>query len=184
MPLSIEQVSFLQSKGYIWPEHAAKHRTLQIGTVYNSLTPIAIVRQKPCTEAKVLCSCSCGKLTLPRTSSVLNGLTKSCGCACKTNGGTIKHGLSHLGIWKSWHNMVDRCTNETHPKYERYSKLGCILAWSDFETFYAETGSTWFNGAHLDRIDNNKGYYLANVQWLSHSDHATKTREDLKELIA
>jgi len=178
--LTEKQVCILTAKGYKWPEHSVKHKVLQIGNTYNQLTILAIVRNKPYSTSKVLCKCSCSNLTFVQSNTIANNMTKSCGCAFQNNSGVIIHGLSHLGIWKSWHNMVDRCTNINHPSYDRYSKLGYTTEWLDFECFYKDLKDTWFDGAHLDRIDNNKGYSPGNTQWLTHSNHASKTRTDIR----
>lgn len=182
--LTTEQITLLASKGYNWPEHSVQHRNINVGDKYNNLTVLAIVRNKPYTIAKALCICDCGNTTFVQSSSLPNNMTKSCGCAYSKNSGKVKHGLSHLGIWKTWHNMVDRCTNKSHPSYSRYSKLGLIEDWLDFNNFYTDMKDGWFEGAHLDRIDNSKGYCVTNVQWLTPSEHMTKTKIDLKELKA
>ena len=180
--LSKEQINLLSAKGYIWPEHSVPHRNITVGETYNKLTILAIVRNKPRSISKVLCKCNCGNLTVIQSNCLRNHMTKNCGCASSNNSGKVTHGLSHLSIWKSWHNMVDRCTNKDHPSYYRYSKLGCPTTWLDFEKFYLDMKSTWFEGAHLDRIDNTKGYCINNTQWLTPSAHMSKTRKDIKEL--
>jgi len=175
-----EQLDLLMSKGYDWPRHSVPHRNMQVGDTFNSLTVVAIVRRVTGRISKALCDCECGNITLIQTSCLANNMTKSCGCAHANSGRRPTHGLSHLGIWKSWHNLIDRCTNPTHPSYARYSVLGYPQEWLMFEVFYEDMKDGWFQGASIDRINNDEGYSVENAQWLTRSAHMSKTAKETR----
>lgn len=91
----------------------------------------------------------------------------------------LKHGFSttHVErnpIYSAWSRMKRRCNNENSKEYSAYGAKGIKVSdlWTSFENFYADTGSSWFLGASIDRIDNSKGYSAGNCRWATMADQA------------
>jgi len=89
-------------------------------------------------------------------------------------------GLSGTSLYRSWYNMKARCTNPKSPNYRFYGAKGRTIPaeWHVFEHFYLDMAEGHFEGAHLDRIDNDGDYCKDNCQWLTRDDHFAKTGED------
>ena len=47
---------------------------------------------------------------------------------------------------------------------------------NDFSNFYRDVGDIPFEGAELDRIDNDKGYEPNNVRWVNHKTNSNNRR--------
>ena len=47
----------------------------------------------------------------------------------------------------------------------------------DFSEFYKDVGDIPFEGAELDRIDNNGNYEPNNVRWVNHKDNSNNRRK-------
>jgi len=71
--------------------------------------------------------------------------------------------------------MLSRCHNEVDPKFKSYGGRGIFVCdrWrNSVEEFYADVGDRPFEGASLDRIDNNLGYSPTNVKWSTPTQQA------------
>ena len=119
----------------------------------------------------------CGREFECRISSVINGHTKSCGCVNFLK----KHGLCSNKFYKTWHNMIQRCTNSNHKAYKDYGARGITVCeeWVDVANFVAWAEATRPNieGYSLDRIDNDKGYSPENCRWVDKSTQAINQRK-------
>jgi len=51
--------------------------------------------------------------------------------------------------------------------------------WLDFSTFFADMGHPPFDGMQLDRIDNEKGYWLDNVRWATRKENCRNRRSNM-----
>ena len=92
----------------------------------------------------------------------------------------IKHG--HAGThkckipsptYKSWHSMINRCSNKNAPDWYRYGGKGIKVCsrWKDFRKFLLDMGERPANTT-LDRINNTKGYYKYNCRWATRKEQA------------
>lgn len=98
-------------------------------------------------------------------------------------------------LWFSWHDMVSRCYDSNHRAFAWYGGRGIDVCerWLDpitsegsgkrptqgFLNFLEDMGETWFaavgkEAASLDRIDNDRGYYADNCQWITRSENSRK----------
>ena len=62
--------------------------------------------------------------------------------------------------------MKNRCTNPKNPVYENYGKrgIGYCRRWAKFENFLEDMG-VCPDGLEIERVDNDKGYFLGNCKW-------------------
>lgn len=138
------------------------------------------------------CHCSgCNTdVELVRNALVGNRPQQSCGCkkgeliaaAVTTHGGSAGRAME---VWyTTYRSMVDRCTNASHPSYERYGGrgIGVHPAWLGeggavaFRDYLAANLGERPEGASLDRIDNNRGYEPGNLRWAT-SEQQMSNRE-------
>jgi hypothetical protein len=136
------------------------------GNVYGKLTVSSLDTTKPTDRgAYWLCDCSCGNQTIVKSSSLLQGLTKSCGCFRKQSSKDrpTTHGESKNRLFKIWSSMVDRCKPNNS-----YGLKGITVceSWLDYLTFkeWALTNN-YADNLSIDRIDGNLGYFPANCRW-------------------
>ena len=90
------------------------------------------------------------------------------------------HGMSGVNrarIYRIWANIKQRCTNPNNPRYADYGGRGITLCdrWLTFSNFYEDIGDAP-EGLTIDRIDNDKGYYLENIRWVSRADNNRNSR--------
>jgi len=133
---------------------------------------------------KCLAVCICGTQKEVNYENIIKNKSRSCGCLhkeiIKGNSWGEKHGYRKQkdtkGIYHSWRAMKNRCNNLNHPDYKYYGAKGIKvdLNWKLFENFLKDMKNTWFEGATLDRIDNSKGYYKENCQWLTRKENTIK----------
>ena len=99
---------------------------------------------------------------------------------------TVSHKNTRHGHWtngkpsptyKTWVGMKQRCTNPKYTDYEYYGGRGITVcsSWLTFENFLADMGSRPV-GKTLDRIDNNKGYSVANCHWVDNIEQNRNRR--------
>lgn len=77
------------------------------------------------------------------------------------------HGKSYDREYKTYHAMIQRCTNANDPSYPRYGGKGVVICdrWLEsFENFYADMGTRPARTT-LDRINGTLGYEPGNCRW-------------------
>lgn len=74
-------------------------------------------------------------------------------------------------LYNSWHDMKRRCLNPNRKDFMWYGGRGIEVCdkWLKFAGFAEDMLGTYFTGATIDRIDNNKGYCKENCQWSTKS---------------
>jgi hypothetical protein len=129
------------------------------------------------------CKCSCGEITKVIASDLQSGKTRSCGCGQ----GRETHGHTVGGIasptFRSWHNMVSRCTYPTFPRYKNYGGAGVLVStrWKNFENFLADLGPRP-KGKTLGRILDLGNYEPGNVHWMT-MDEQMLARRNKRALL-
>ena len=83
-------------------------------------------------------------------------------------------------IYRKWKNIKGRCFNPNTSNYKWYGGRGITMCqkWKDdFSEFYKDVGDIPFEGAELDRIDNNGNYEPNNVRWVDHRTNSNNRRK-------
>lgn len=117
-----------------------------------------------------VCKCDCGNVKGVRASSLLSGLTVSCGCYARDSSRIrhLKHGLANKDrLYSTWKGMRERCTNPRQKCWQRYGGRGIFVCaeWDDFASFRTwALAHGWRKGLQIDRIDDSKGYSPDNCQ--------------------
>jgi hypothetical protein len=93
-----------------------------------------------------------------------------------------KHGMGSIKdrhpLYARWCMIKSRCFNKNCRSYGGYGGAGVTLSeeWMDFMNFYRDMEPTFFPGASIDRIDNNKGYSKENCRWVTMEMQAKNKR--------
>lgn len=149
------------------------------GTKFGKLTaqwPVGINGTHKCW----LCLCECGNLRIVTSSNLKSGTSTSCGCRFG-NWGYERHGQTKRGnvppTYKSWANMVKRCTNTKSISYCDYGGRGITICerWKDYSNFLLDMGPRP-DGMTLDRINNEGNYEPSNCCWSTPSQQAYNRR--------
>jgi len=77
------------------------------------------------------------------------------------------HGYTGTAIHNVWRNMLGRCTNQSHPQWLDYGGRGIAVCdrWMTFLNFLEDMGIAPFDGASIDRVNNDEGYSKSNCKW-------------------
>jgi hypothetical protein len=131
--------------------HRVKDET---GNVYGKLTVISFVEIRS-NSARWLCRCECGNEVDVRGAMLRYGSHQSCGCARQING------LYNTSEHSTWTGMIQRCTNQTLPRYSDYGGRGITICerWrNSFLAFYEDMGPKPSPKHSIDRKNNDGNY--------------------------
>lgn len=153
-----------------------------IGMKFGRLTVLKLVytRRVSKTLYYYLCKCDCGKEHIVLKSSLLNGLTRSCGCynnevRAEKFRQRAKHHMTDTRLYKMWEKMKGRCYCKSNPSYKNYGERGILMCdeWkNDFKAFYdwsVNNGydkNAQYGRCTLDRINVNGNYEPNNCRWV------------------
>jgi hypothetical protein len=150
------------------------------GQKFNKLFVIKLEKYIGGGRSTWLCRCDCGNEKIITGYSLKNSNTKSCGCI-KKEGNNLRHGCSKIGkksrTYTTWQLMKARCENKNNKNYKDYGGRGIKICkrWLKFENFLKDIGEIP-NGLTLDRINNNKGYFLKNYKLSTKKEQARNKR--------
>lgn len=125
----------------------------------------------------VFCQCKCGAIIRIRERNLH---VKRRGCSkCKPSNYST-HRLSHLPEYGVWCQMIRRCHDITHDKWDYYGKRGIVVCdrWrNSFKAFLEDVGRRPSDGHQLDRYPNNAGNYEpGNVRWATIEENLANRR--------
>ena len=141
-------------------------------------------------QAMWLCQCDCGNTKTIASSSLVNGLTVSCGCYNreKTIKQNHKHGNAHrhkkTKLYEVWCSMIKRCENPNDNGYKYYGGRGIKVCdeWHEYEPFMKwalENGYKEHDrplDCTIDRIDVDGNYEPSNCRWADWKTQMNNTR--------
>ena len=81
-----------------------------------------------------------------------------------------------------WEGIRQRCENAYSRDYANYGGRGIKLGadWQNFAQFYLDMGEPPFEGAQVERVDNNGDYTKANCVWASPLQQSQNRRKHKK----
>jgi len=145
---------------------------------------LGCIKPKPTSNYKKrygLYKCSCGNELTVAITAVKNNHTRSCGCLRKevSKDTLTTHGLRNHRIYDFWKNMMYRCygKNYTHKQHYRDKGIKVCIRWHNVDNFIKDMDITYFDGASLDRVDNNSGYSKDNCRWTNKSIQSQNTNK-------
>jgi hypothetical protein len=149
------------------------------GQAFGFLTAVELgPKLKATSGAWWLCKCECGNVKSIRSSDLVGGKIRSCGCKHQNLKGEAlkKHGGKGTRTYRIWCAMKTRCSNPNAASYGRYGGRGITVCseWEKFETFLADMGECP-EGMSIDRIENDKGYLPSNCLWATRLQQANNT---------
>lgn len=152
------------------------------GSLYGHLTVAGVPFPVKGTGRYLTVSCSCGKVLNVKLAKLLSGHTASCGCqkSPRLRELATKHGQRHTKIYYVWGAMLQRCNNPKNPAYRNYGGRGIkvCVRWLAFEKFFKDMGAPPFEGAMLERKNNDKNYTPSNCCWATRTQQNNNTRRN------
>jgi hypothetical protein len=119
------------------------------------------------------CLCECGNIKVLSSANIRGNTHVKCNCyRC------LDKAKTSSPLYSVWANMIQRCLNPKNAMYYNYGGRGILVCdrWRLFENFYDDLFLSYSPGLHLDRIDNNGNYELANTQWITQKENNRKSR--------
>lgn len=150
-----------------------------IGRKYNMLTIIKEVEDSR-KGRYVFVECECGNKKRVNFHRLKHGSVKSCGCLHLKNT-PRKHGLWKHPLYNIWKAMKDRCLNPKSKDYKDYGGRGIVMnpEWVDVKKYIDDIEGALGerpNGMTIDRIDNDKGYFIDNLRYANTSQQNVNKR--------
>lgn len=144
---------------------------------------------EPSAEVMYKCECECGRAVVVRGGNLRSGGTRSCGCLRRemVKEKNTKHNGCGTRLYRTWRNMLDRCTNPKNKEFSRYGGRGIQVCaeWKEFSKFKEWAENSGYNDIlTIDRIDNDKGYSPDNCQFLTREDNSRKIKADREKKAA
>ena len=126
------------------------------------------------------CLCDCGSNKEVGGRSLRRGDIVSCGCFGKEQRAksNTKHGQHKSLTYKSWGNMIQRCTNQAHSNYKNYGGRGISICdeWMDFSVFLKDMGQRPSRLHSIERINNQLWYFKDNCRWATNVEQSRNKR--------
>lgn len=125
------------------------------------------------------CLCDCGKTTKVRTTHLITGKVKSCGCLRNEIAKKVftKHGdaILRTRLYRIWEGMIGRCNNRSMDAFKYYGGRGIKVCSEWLNNYPAFKAWALANGYRddltIDRIDSDGDYCPENCRWITKSEN-------------
>jgi len=100
----------------------------------------------------------------------------------------VKHGDATKGriarLYSIWAKMKQRCLNPNNPRYGRCRSKGLYSKWQEYLVFKKwALANGYEDNLTIDRINNDKGYYPGNCEWITMSENISKGNSETKRKL-
>lgn len=138
-----------------------------------------------------ICQCECGNISEVRTSALLNGSSKSCGCLI-TKFNRYKNPYTIGDIRPYFWESIKRMAKERNIKFEltpqdiwqQWNTQKGICALSNIKLTLPQKAREKNKAtASLDRINSNDYYHKNNIQWIHKDINIMKNKFDMQYFI-
>jgi hypothetical protein len=139
-----------------------------------------------------LCKCQCGREQEVAAHALRSGNSSGCShCRnikppkCVKHGHAVRINGRETPEYRTWQNMVQRCTNPKNASYHLYGGRGITICsrWTDpeagFRNFLADMGHRPPKTS-IERIDGSLGYTPSNCKWAAQKEQARNINRNHK----
>lgn len=137
-----------------------------------------------------LCRCDCGNEKYVRSTHLLNGASKSCGCSqydhLRNRERNYPQDIRIKRLQTIWHCMFMRCYDTSNSGYKNYGGRGIKICkeWNNYESFARWALSHGYTDElTIDRINNNGNYEPSNCRWITKQEQTKNRRNNRFETI-
>lgn len=165
-----------------------------IGIKFGKLTPIKLLEERRGNYRYWLCNCDCGNTKEIRSSHLLKGYSKSCGCSWHYKNKNHSNWQGYEDIPLDFFNNIKRGAESRKIEFNItieylwsvFLKQEKKCALSGIDLLFADTRKNKNNkkNVSIDRIDSNKGYIEGNVQWVHKTINIMKNKLSDEEFIS
>lgn len=149
-----------------------------VGKKFNSLTILKITHipdKHGDIKPYAVCKCDCGNETIVPNGILIAGRTISCGCMTALNPKDPRSDDPEISRQYGRASMIlERCRNPWSNSFKNYGGRGIKNELGDTPWDVAESLSKvpgYFEGAQIDRINNDGNYSLNNIRWVTSQEN-------------